>query len=332
MPSDRASGQAPDAALLPRAVDLGDGRQLVVRRLTDADTDRLRALYDGLDDDDRRTRFFSVFPPGRSFVQRWLAAGHGVVLGAFVTRATATSVAAATETAADADATAADGELVAEAGYALLANGNGELGITTAAGWRGWLGPYLLDLLVEVAHAEGVPNIEADVRLDNPAMLGLIRHRGSAVVTPPAGGQVRLVLGTGGRVPGWPARRSPLRARVLVESPAGVWPPGAAGDLEVLGCPGPRDRPGRRCPLLEGGHCPLVDGADAVIIVTDGDDTQLAAVAGAHAARTGAPQVARCGAAAAVGDLLGRIAAAGSARSADGDTRAGTGDPAAPAG
>ena len=52
------------------------------------------------------------------------------------------------------------------AGYALLANGNGELGITTAAAWRGWLGPYLLDLLVEVAHAEGVPNIEADVRLD----------------------------------------------------------------------------------------------------------------------------------------------------------------------
>ena len=185
MPSDRATDDSAEPVSLPREVDLGEGRRLVVRRLTEADTDRLRALYDGLDDEDRRTRFFSVFPPTRAFVQRWLAAGHGVVLGAF-------------EITGPSD----EGELVAEAGYALLANGNGELGITTAADWRGWLGPYLLDLLVEVAHAEGVPNIEADVRLDNPAMLGLIRHRGSAVVNPPAGGQVRLVVGTGGRVSG----------------------------------------------------------------------------------------------------------------------------------
>ena len=35
--------------------------------------------------------------------------------------------------------------IVAEAGYALLPDGNGDFALTVAAGWRGWLGPYLPD-------------------------------------------------------------------------------------------------------------------------------------------------------------------------------------------
>ena len=45
----------------------------------------------------------------------------------------------------------AEDRLVAEAGYALLPDGNGEFALTVAAGWRGWLGPYLLDAIVTAA-------------------------------------------------------------------------------------------------------------------------------------------------------------------------------------
>ena len=49
--------------------------------------------------------------------------------------------------------------IVAEADYFLLDNGNGELAVTVAADWRGWLGPYLLDALIEAAAARGVANL-----------------------------------------------------------------------------------------------------------------------------------------------------------------------------
>lgn len=52
--------------------------------------------------------------------------------------------------------------IVGEASYELLPNGAGELAITVAADQRGWIGPYLLDAMVEAAAAGGVPNVEAD--------------------------------------------------------------------------------------------------------------------------------------------------------------------------
>lgn len=229
---------------------LPDGRRLVVRQLDGSDTAAVSALYHGLSDEDRRLRFFSTFRPTEAFVRRWLTGGpkgDGLVLGAFV-----------------------DGELAGEAGYSLLANGNAELGVTTNAAWRGWLGPFLLDHLVEAARQRGVPNLEAQIRLDNGPMLALVRSRGFAVVEHPDWSEVRVVIGTDGRVPGWPADPgSGRRPRVLVEAPGGRWSGEkavVAAGFDVITCPGPGGRPGRRCPVLEGRPCPLVEGADAIIV------------------------------------------------------------------
>lgn len=334
---------------VPLGVALPDGGHLEVRALGTDDLGRLVALYDALDDEDRRLRFFSAFPPAEAFIRRWLDPARGCVLGAFVVPAPGGSAAEHPGGAPEGDRVGddADGELVAEAGYALLANGNGELGITTAAGWRGWLGPFLLDVLAGAAHEAGVQNLEAVVRLDNRPMLGLISHRGSAVVEQPSRGEIRLVMATGARVPGWPSRRDPARTRVLLESPGGRWSvgperagpvgssgpasragalgqagqddrmvqeaPGGAAGLEVLSCPGPHGRPRGRCPLLDGGHCPLVDGADEIVVVTDGTDTPddggFAALAAAHRRRVDGVPVQVCGLSGGVAEALRTIAA-----------------------
>ena len=42
-----------------------------------------------------------------------------------------------------------DRTLVGEAGYTLLSDGDGELAITVDPEWRGWLGSWLLDALVD---------------------------------------------------------------------------------------------------------------------------------------------------------------------------------------
>ena len=315
MSGDGATG----ATIEPVVVALPDGRSLVVRRLTVADGPAVRALYEGLDTDDRLRRFFSVFPPGPGFVQRWLGAAGGLVLGAFVRAAAAEPTGAGAPPTAGAGAAGAagpEGKLVAEAGYALLGNGNGELGITTAADWRGWLGPFLLDLLAEAAHDAGVENIEADVRVDNDPMLGLIAHRGMAVTELPSDGHLRVVMSTGAAVPSWPAARGPVQARVLVESPGGHWVRDVPRGIDVMGCPGPHRRPGGRCPLLQGERCPLVDGADVVVTVTgtggaDPAEPALVAVAEAHRRRTDGPPSHVCGSAAALQELLARLAGSG---------------------
>ena len=72
----------------------------------------------------------------------------------------------------------AEDSLVAEAGYAMLPDGNAEFALTVADGWRGWLGPYLLDALVTAAAARHVPNLQADVLVENTLMLTLLASRG----------------------------------------------------------------------------------------------------------------------------------------------------------
>ena len=225
----------------------------------------MAALYRDLSDEDRRFRFFSAFRPSEAFVRRWVFGGpdgNGFALGAFV-----------------------DGALVGEAGYSLLANGNGELAVTTDAGWRGWLGPFLVDHLVDAAHRRGVPNLEAQIRLDNGPMLALVRSRGLAMVEHPDWTEVRVVIGTDGRVPGWPAKAgAECRLRVLVEAPGGRWSGEkavVAAGFDVITCPGPGGRPGGRCPVLEGRPCPLVEGADG-IVVAGGERPPFDALAAAH--------------------------------------------------
>ncbi len=141
-------------------VHLSDGRALTIRPVTKADIAGLDALFEGLCDEDRYRRFFGFSHPGRSFLEQMARAeqdgGHRLV-----------AVVSGRE----------DG-IVAEAGYALLPDGNGEFALTVAAGWRGWLGPYLLDALVAAAAARGVPNLQADILVCNAQMLALVSSRG----------------------------------------------------------------------------------------------------------------------------------------------------------
>jgi hypothetical protein len=141
-------------------VSLSDGRALTIRTVTMADIDGLDALFEGLSDEDRYRRFFGFSHPGRRFLEQMTRAeeqgGHRLV----------------------AVVSGPEDKIVAEAGYAILPDGNGEFALTVAAGWRGWLGPYLLDALVAAAAARGVPNLQADILLENAQMLTLVASRG----------------------------------------------------------------------------------------------------------------------------------------------------------
>jgi GNAT superfamily N-acetyltransferase len=206
----------------------------------------------------------------------------------------------------------ADGELVGEAGYSLMDNGNGTFALTLDEARRGWLGPFLFDHLLAAARDRGVPNLEGDIRLDNKPMLALARSRGLAMVDHPDWTQGRVVIGTGGRVPGWPRRPEVGgRPRLLVEAPSGRWPGEAEAKeagLEVIVCPGPPGRPGRRCPLLAGEPCPLVEGADAIVVAGSGED--YAALARHHrSAPAGTPVVVRNGDAPTARQQLDRVLA-----------------------
>jgi hypothetical protein len=263
-----ASRDVPPAGY--RRLDLGDGRTLVVRPVGRGDTEGLGRLYAGLSIDDLHNRFFSVFHPDRAFLERMASVadrgGYGLVAVVH-----------------GRPGDAPDGEVVAEAGYTPLANGNAELAITVSEPWRGWLGPFLLDALLEAAAAHGVPNLEADILVTNRPMLALARSRGVATMASDDWVSTRLVMGTAGRVPTWP--RGHDRPRVLVEAPGGRWHAADAAreaGLQVLACSGPRrDRP--RCPVLDGRPCPLAAGADAVVVSHPPDDPRWREVAAAHA-------------------------------------------------
>ena len=152
---------ASDEPARRRAPLPGDGL-LTVRPVTLADVDGLVALYDGLSREDRYRRFFSAYHPPRAFFERLATVvergGYGVV-------ATAGAGNEAAESGGD-TAGGDAGRVVGEANYVLLDNGDGELGMMVAAAQRGWLGPYMLDALVEAAAAHGVPNLEADLLVD----------------------------------------------------------------------------------------------------------------------------------------------------------------------
>jgi len=140
---------------------LPDGQALTVRTVTEADVEGLDALFQGLSNDDRHHRFFSLRHPARTFVEQMTRAeaegGYRLV----------------------AVASGAEDALVAEAGYAILPDGDGEFALTVAPGWRGRrLGRYLLGAVVAAAAARGVPNLQADIMLGNARMLALVRDRG----------------------------------------------------------------------------------------------------------------------------------------------------------
>jgi len=156
-------------------VSLSGGRTLTVRTVTEADVEGLDALFEGLSEDDRYYRFFDLSHPGRKFLEQMARAEDegGYRLVAVVA--------------------GAENKLVAEAGYALLPDGNGEFALTVAGGWRGWLGPYLLDAIVAAAASRGVPNLQADILVSNIRMLALVSNRGYATLDREAS-QVRVAI------------------------------------------------------------------------------------------------------------------------------------------
>jgi hypothetical protein len=233
-----------------RRVPLPAARALSIRPMTEADAEGLIALYAGLDMDDLYRRFFSGHAPPESFVKKMTKVtqrgGFGLI--AVIEGPNNTS------------------RIVGEATYEVLPDGDGELGITVAEDARGWLGPYLLDALVEAAAARGVPNLEADVLVTNRRMLTMLRARGYAIVDhdeQPA--IVRVVIGTAQRVPTWPGNHE--RPRLLVEAPGGRWhaeEAARAAGFQVLACPGPL-LGWSHCPALRGEPCPLAAGADVIV-------------------------------------------------------------------
>lgn len=273
----RPAGQAGDVERPgTRQVDLGDGRALVVRPMAPGDVDGLVELYAGLSDEDRYRRFFSAYRPDRAFFERavavWSRGGAGLV-------------------AVEVDTTRPDRpelRIVGEASYELLPSGDGELGMAVAADRRGWLGPYLLDALLEVAASRGVPNLRADVLATNAPMLALLRSRGHAYLPTSDWVSLRLVIGTRGDTPVWsggPGGGLRRRGRLLVEAPGGRWhgtEEAREAGFDVVTCAGPRA--GRRgCPALAGRPCPLVEGADAVVVSRAPDDERWRALVDAHA-------------------------------------------------
>ena len=266
MPSDPTDDSLAPTGYDAENFELADGRQLEVRPTTAADGALICELYESLTVADRRRRFFTAFKPRLEWCRSWAdvgsRGGFGVV--AIVHRGSDSGV------------------VVGEAGYALRTDGDGDLAVTVAAPWRGWLGPYLVDVLVRNAAAQGIANLQADVLLENGPMLAILRGRGP-VALGHDDGVVRLSIGTSGTPPSWP----PLddRRRILVEVAGGRWSGEREADdagLATVMCPGPGRRGKHGCPVLEGGRCPLADGADAIIVLLDPDDDETARLIESH--------------------------------------------------
>jgi RimJ/RimL family protein N-acetyltransferase len=248
-------------------LDLGGGKTLTVRPVQQMDVDGLMALFESLSDDDRFRRFFSGFRPRREWVESWTRqaehGGCGVV------------------------AIVSDGEgerLVGEAGYTAVVAGRAELAVTVAREWRGWLGPYLVDVLVGEAAARGIRALEAEVLIENRPMNALLRRRGAVTIDRPDWTVARVMIGTGGDPPPWPAVEG--RPRILVEGAHGRWRGDVAAreaQMAVVGCPGPTERRGG-CPALEGRPCPLADHADVIVVALPPSDERSAELVAAHAA------------------------------------------------
>lgn len=232
-------------------IELTNGDILTLRHGTVDDGPALVELYDQLDPNDLTRRFFTAGAPSSRFIDHWagIEAEGGLGLVAELTAR-------------------ASRHLVGEAGYAPISgqDGEGELGITVRPGSRGWLGPWLLDRLLAHARARGVKNLQAVVLVDNRTMIRLAAKRGYAVLGHPDWGTVRLTLSTDGPVPSWPGPHD--KPRVLVETNLSRW----GGEhllteagYQVVLC-GAHCRGVGGCPVLQGDACPLIEGADVVVV------------------------------------------------------------------
>ncbi|MEL7157082.1 MAG: hypothetical protein AAFN30_10830, partial [Actinomycetota bacterium] len=246
-------------------IELDDDTTLRIAHLGAADGPALEQLHQRLSPTDVHRRFFTGAKPPASFFERWASISEqgGLDLGAYLD-------------------TEEGSTLVAEAGYALQSDGDGELGITVDTDARGWLGPWLLDLLLRHAADRGVPNMQAVVLGENKAMLAMAAKRGYAVLGHPEWSKIRLTMSTSGHAPSWP--RPHPRPRLLIESDRTRW----IGEdelrdagLDVAVCAGACQDTGH-CPVLNGEPCPLVEGADAVVIDLPPGDPRFAELVAAE--------------------------------------------------
>jgi hypothetical protein len=247
-------------------IELADGARMEVRPTTAADAERILTLYETLSVGDRHRRFFGAFRPHIDWCRTWAdvasAGGFGVI--AIVHR------------------DGAPEDVAGEAGYARRDDGDGDLAVTVAPDWRGWLGPYLLDVLVRHAAASGLANLQAEVLLENGPMLSLLSRRGPVALAHDSG-VVRLSIGTTGPVATWPPGEA--RPRLLVEVAGRRWAGERAAEAAGVAtamCAGPAVRGDHECPVLSGGRCPLADEADAIIVLLDPDDERTAQLVRAH--------------------------------------------------
>ncbi len=255
-----------DPLVLPEIIELPGGAQMEVRATDVTDAERICSLYGALSTGDRHRRFFSAFTPRLDWCRQWASVGSRGGFG----------VIAVVRRHGEPD------EIAGEAGYALREDGDGDLAVTVDAAWRGWLGPYLLDVLVRHAGEVGLANLQAEILLDNGPMLSLLRRR-DPVAMGHDNGVVRLSIGTDGPVPTWPPDER--RPRVLVEVAGRRWSGEQAAEdagLATAMCAGPGARGKHACPVLEGARCPLADGADAIVVLLDPDDDRSEQLVRAH--------------------------------------------------
>jgi RimJ/RimL family protein N-acetyltransferase len=219
-----------------RDISLPGGRILTISRTVGADVDQLVKLHESLPRDDLYYRFFSIYHPPRSFYERQVHLNESGGCG-LVARL------------------AGEDRAVGETGYVRLPDGGAEFGLTVAPDWRGWLGPYLLDVLVELAAANGVPNLQADVLATNHRMMALLQRRGYVLLGNDDFSVLRVAIATTGSMPFWPRRKgSPL---VLAEVPGGRWvgeSDARRAGWRVVDCSRSGTPRARGCPALLGAN------------------------------------------------------------------------------
>jgi hypothetical protein len=244
-PIDAHRGELPDHLVLPGGVEL------VVRAIEPGDVPAVTALHGRLSPEAVYLRFFTSSLPPASFFERLATLAERGGLGLVA------EVVAAPEP----DQLGVVGEVDIEP----LRNGNGELAIVVDGHWRGWLGPYLVELASREARRRGIANLEAEVLTCNRPMRAVTRSRGEAFLPASDWQEVRVVFSTDGPAPSWLPSDKP---RVLVEQ-RGVAFDAVAGleaaGYDVIACAG-RTAGRPACPVLSGGKCPLAAGADAIVV------------------------------------------------------------------
>jgi hypothetical protein len=236
---------------LPLRLPLPGGIELLVRAVEPDDVAAVRALHERLSPEAVYRRFFTSVLPPPSFFERLATVAERGGLGLV------------------AEVVSAPGEdqlgIVGEVDIEPLRNGNGEIAIVVDGRWRGWLGPYLVELASREARRRGMANLEAEVLTCNRQMRAVTRARGEALLPTSDWQEVRVVFSTDGAAPSWLPGDRP---RILVEQ-RGVAFDAVRGlesaGFDVLACAG-RTAGRPACPVLSGGTCPLAAGADAIIV------------------------------------------------------------------